>query len=74
LISEYFGSGFARSVAQRAEYVWNEDCSNDPFAKDLLKNTIFTKLLNHITKGVISAIFGVGFALGWKMKITKYLV
>jgi transcriptional regulator GlxA family with amidase domain len=33
LIEQYFGRATAEDVAQRTEYVWNDDPHNDPFAR-----------------------------------------
>ncbi|HDN2510863.1 MULTISPECIES: DJ-1/PfpI family protein [Providencia] len=36
IVSDFYGVEIAKSIALRMEYIWNQDPSNDPFAKNII--------------------------------------
>ena len=76
VLREIFGSELADATAKHAEYRWvpTDDGGADPFTHTIPKQTWGHVIFTRIQKAMASFVFCFGFALGFKMQITKQLI
>lgn len=76
LLREMFGSELADATARQAEYQWDlaDDGTSDPFSHTIPKQTWGQVIFTRVQKAVASFVFCFGFALGYKMQITRHLI
>jgi transcriptional regulator GlxA family with amidase domain len=75
LIEVLHGKDLAHEVARLAEYTWEQEPSNDPFAVTIPASTISRRVFVHFTKKILFMAYNVGFFMGFEMhSFTRFLI